>query len=90
MFSASPLARLIIAASLGGPSAAVCCLLCQKPLRLFVSRSSVYRLISSALDASKTALARRMHTSGESANTIAATHGVSRATVYRVLAEDAE
>ena len=40
-----------------------------------------------ALDDSKTALARRMHTSGESANTIAATLGVSRATVYRVLAE---
>src|ERR1700712_3325300 len=38
-----------------------------------------------ALDASKTALARRMHASGESANTIAATLGVSRATVYRVL-----
>jgi DNA invertase Pin-like site-specific DNA recombinase len=40
-----------------------------------------------ALDASKTKLAQRMHTSGESAATIAATLGVSRATVYRVLAE---
>src|SRR5271165_3332443 len=40
-----------------------------------------------ALDQSKTALARRMNTSGESANTIAQTLGVSRATVYRVLAE---
>src|SRR6202011_2732736 len=34
-----------------------------------------------ALDASKTALARRMHASGESANTIATALGVSRATV---------
>ena len=41
-----------------------------------------------ALDDSKTALAQRMHASGESANTIASTLGVSRATVYRVLAED--
>src|ERR1700733_12252484 len=41
-----------------------------------------------ALDASKMALAQRMHTSGESASTIASTLGVSRATVYRVLAED--
>lgn len=41
-----------------------------------------------ALDASKAALARRMHTSGEPATTIAATLGVSRATVYRVLADD--
>ena len=40
-----------------------------------------------ALDKSKTALAQRMHASGESASTIAATLGVSRATVYRVLAE---
>ena len=40
-----------------------------------------------ALDDSKTALARRMHAAGESASTIAATLGVSRATVYRVLAE---
>jgi DNA invertase Pin-like site-specific DNA recombinase len=39
-----------------------------------------------ALDQSKTALAQRMHASGESA-TIADTLGVSRATVYRVLAE---
>jgi DNA invertase Pin-like site-specific DNA recombinase len=41
-----------------------------------------------ALDTSKTALAQRMYAGGESASTIAATLGVSRATVYRVLAED--
>jgi len=40
-----------------------------------------------ALDKSKAALARRMHASGEPVSTIAATLGVSRATVYRVLAE---
>jgi len=40
------------------------------------------------LDKSKAALAQRMHASGESANTIAATLGFSRATVYRVLAEE--
>jgi DNA invertase Pin-like site-specific DNA recombinase len=40
-----------------------------------------------ALDKSKAALAQRMHASGESASTIAAALGVSRATVYRVLAE---
>ena len=40
-----------------------------------------------ALDKSKSALAQRMHANGESASTIAATLGVSRATVYRVLAE---
>src|SRR5277367_4869059 len=40
-----------------------------------------------ALDKSKMALAQRMHTSGESASTIASTLGVSRATVYRVLAD---
>jgi DNA invertase Pin-like site-specific DNA recombinase len=39
------------------------------------------------LDKSKAELARRMHVSGESASTIAATLKVSRATVYRVLAE---
>ncbi|OBK18398.1 recombinase family protein [Mycobacterium asiaticum] len=39
-----------------------------------------------ALD-KKAALAMRMHASGESASTIADTLGVSRATVYRVLAE---
>jgi DNA invertase Pin-like site-specific DNA recombinase len=39
-----------------------------------------------SLDASKTALARRMHASGEPATTIASALGVSRATVYRVLA----
>jgi DNA invertase Pin-like site-specific DNA recombinase len=42
------------------------------------------------LDASKAALAQRMHASGEGATTIAATLGVSRATVYRVLAEQAD
>jgi DNA invertase Pin-like site-specific DNA recombinase len=41
-----------------------------------------------ALDEKKAALARRMHASGESASTIAATLGVSRATVYRVLAAE--
>lgn len=40
------------------------------------------------LDEKNAALARRMHSSGESATTIAATLGVSRATVYRVLAMD--
>lgn len=40
-----------------------------------------------ALDTSKAALAQRMHASGESAGTIASALGVSRATVYRVLAE---
>jgi DNA invertase Pin-like site-specific DNA recombinase len=35
-------------------------------------------------------LARRMHASGESASTIAATLNVSRATVYRVLAENVD
>jgi DNA invertase Pin-like site-specific DNA recombinase len=39
-----------------------------------------------ALDDSKMALARRMDASCESASTITATLGVSRATVYRVLA----
>src|SRR5262249_52333389 len=43
-----------------------------------------------ALDASKAALAQRMHASGESAGTIATTLGVSRATVYRVLAEQTD
>jgi DNA invertase Pin-like site-specific DNA recombinase len=43
-----------------------------------------------ALDNSKAALARRMHASNESANTIAATLGVSRATIYRVLAEEVD
>jgi DNA invertase Pin-like site-specific DNA recombinase len=41
-----------------------------------------------ALDASKAALAQRMHASGEPATTIAQALGVSRATVYRVLASD--
>jgi DNA invertase Pin-like site-specific DNA recombinase len=40
-----------------------------------------------SLDRSKADLARRMHANGESASTIATTLGVSRATVYRVLAE---
>ena len=41
-----------------------------------------------ALDPSKAALVRRMHTAGEPVSTIASTLGVSRATVYRVLAEE--
>lgn len=41
-----------------------------------------------ALDAAKAALAQRMHASGESASTVAAALGVSRATVYRVIADD--
>jgi DNA invertase Pin-like site-specific DNA recombinase len=40
-----------------------------------------------APDTDKAELARRMHASGESASVIAKTLGVSRATVYRVLAE---
>jgi DNA invertase Pin-like site-specific DNA recombinase len=40
-----------------------------------------------ALGNEKAALARRMHRNGESATTIATTLGVSRATVYRVIAE---
>jgi DNA invertase Pin-like site-specific DNA recombinase len=40
-----------------------------------------------ALDEKKVALAMRMHEGGESASTIANVLGVSRATVYRVLAE---
>jgi helix-turn-helix resolvase-like protein len=40
-----------------------------------------------ALDKSKAALAQRRHVSGESATTIVATLGGSRATIYRVLAE---
>jgi DNA invertase Pin-like site-specific DNA recombinase len=39
------------------------------------------------LDKSKAALAQRMHASGESASTIATALGVSRATLYRVLAQ---
>jgi DNA invertase Pin-like site-specific DNA recombinase len=39
------------------------------------------------LDESKAELARRMHSSGEAVSTIAVTLGVSRSTVYRVLAE---
>src|SRR5689334_719122 len=41
-----------------------------------------------ALDQTKVALAQRMHASGESASTIASALGVSRATVYRVLAHN--
>jgi DNA invertase Pin-like site-specific DNA recombinase len=40
-----------------------------------------------ALTDKKSALARRRHDSGESATTIATALGVSRATVYRVLAD---
>src|SRR6202048_3397529 len=40
-----------------------------------------------ALDQKSAALAQRMHASGESASTIATALAVSRATVYRVLAE---
>ncbi|QZH64723.1 recombinase family protein [Mycolicibacterium farcinogenes] len=43
-----------------------------------------------ALDTQKAALAQRMHAAGEPAATIASTLGVSRATVYRVLAQDDE
>jgi DNA invertase Pin-like site-specific DNA recombinase len=43
-----------------------------------------------ALDPSKAALARRMQASGEPVTTISAALGVSRATVYRVLAEEVE
>ena len=43
-----------------------------------------------ALDKSKAGLARRMHSNGESASTIADTLGVSRATVYRMLAEQSD
>jgi len=41
-----------------------------------------------ALDAKKTGVARRMHASGEPVASIAETLGVSRATVYRVLAQE--
>lgn len=41
-----------------------------------------------ALNDSKMALARRMNASGESATTIASTLGVSKATIYRVLADE--
>ncbi|KAA0117292.1 recombinase family protein [Mycolicibacterium sp. P9-22] len=43
-----------------------------------------------ALDGQKAALAQRMHAAGEPATTIASALGVSRATVYRVLARDNE
>ncbi|MGH9087082.1 MAG: recombinase family protein [Acidimicrobiales bacterium] len=43
-----------------------------------------------ALDKSKAALAQRMHASGEPASTIATALGVSRATVYRVLADQVD
>src|ERR1700747_3048836 len=41
-----------------------------------------------ALDAKKAGLAQRMHANGESASTIANALGVSRATVYRVPADE--
>jgi DNA invertase Pin-like site-specific DNA recombinase len=41
-----------------------------------------------ALDQSNADLARRMHAAGEPVKTIAATLGVSAATVYRIVAED--
>lgn len=41
-----------------------------------------------ALDNAKAALVRRMHASGEPVSTIAGTLGVSRATVYRALADE--
>jgi DNA invertase Pin-like site-specific DNA recombinase len=41
-----------------------------------------------ALDQSKVALAQRMHASGEAASTIASALKLSRATVYRILAEE--
>lgn len=43
-----------------------------------------------ALDDKKAALARRMQASGESASTIASTLGVSRATIYRTLADEGQ
>lgn len=43
-----------------------------------------------ALDAQKTALAQRMHAAGESATAIASILGVSRATVYRALAQETQ
>jgi DNA invertase Pin-like site-specific DNA recombinase len=43
-----------------------------------------------ALGRPKTALAQRMHASGEPASAIATTLDVSRATVYRALAENAD
>ena len=43
-----------------------------------------------ALDEKKAALARRMHSNGEPVSTIASTLGVSRATAYRVLAEETD
>jgi DNA invertase Pin-like site-specific DNA recombinase len=43
-----------------------------------------------ALDEKNAALAQRMHASGESASTIASALGVSRATVYRVLADQTD
>jgi DNA invertase Pin-like site-specific DNA recombinase len=43
-----------------------------------------------ALDKPKSELARGMHAGGEPASTIATTLGVSRATVYRVLAEQTD
>jgi hypothetical protein len=59
----------------------------RSALRYFLRSRRVTIGRPKALDAVKTALAQRMHASGESASTIARTLAVSRATVYRVLAE---
>ena len=60
-----------------------------KGVRLNYVKVAVHRGLcpGEALDQEKAALAQRMHTSGESANTIATALGVSRATAFRVLAE---
>ena len=65
-------------------TAGVLASLAELELELGRERRSAAR---EARRASKAALAQRMHVSGESANTIAQALGVSRATVYRVLAE---
>jgi hypothetical protein len=44
-------------------------------------------VLIASLDMSSGALPQRMHASAESASTIAAALGVSRATAYRVLAD---
>jgi DNA invertase Pin-like site-specific DNA recombinase len=48
------------------------------------------RHVKKKLNASNAGLAQRMHTNGEPASTIAEALGVSRATVYRVLAEQSD
>jgi DNA invertase Pin-like site-specific DNA recombinase len=61
-----------------------------RKLRQAGSRAVLVPLVMppvTVLDEKKAALAQRMHVSGESASTIATALGVSRATVYRVLAE---